>query len=289
MQPTRARATEAIKALKGTRKAGRRRRGRWLSRLLSLHGLLGYIFLYLPIVVLVVFSFNASRHAVAWRGFTLDWYAALFANKQVGAALVNSLIVAATSTVVSTVLGTMVALGMERYEFPGKLPFDALLYLPIVIPDIAMAVMLLLFFVLSRMGLGLVTIVISHIAFNISFVAVVVRARLAFFDVSLEEAAQDLYANEWQTLRRVTLPLIMPGVLAGGLLAFTLSIDDFVITFFTAGPGSTTLPLRIYGMVKLGVTPEINALSSMMLLASMVLVLLSLVLRKGGGEGIELA
>jgi len=266
----------------------RRRRGRWLSRLLSLHGVLGYIFLYLPIVVLVIFSFNASRHSVAWRGFTLKWYAELFSDQQVGASLVKSLIVATSSAVVSTILGTMVALGMERYEFPGKLPFDALLYLPIIIPDIAMAVMLLLFFVMSKIQLGLVTIVLAHVAFNISFVAVVVRARLAFFDISLEEAAQDLYANEWETLRRVTLPLIMPGVLAGGLLAFTLSIDDFVITFFTAGPGSTTLPLRIYGMVKLGVTPEINALSSMMLLASMALVVLSLLLRKEGGQGIEL-
>jgi spermidine/putrescine transport system permease protein len=147
-----------------------------------------------------------------------------------------------------------------------------------------MAVMLLLFFVLVSARLGLITIIISHIAFNISFVAVVVRARLAYFDVTLEEAAQDLYANEWQTLRRVTLPLIMPGILGGALLAFTLSIDDFVITFFTAGPGSTTLPLRIYSMVKLGVTPEINALSSMMLLFSMVLVFASLLLQRGGGQ-----
>ena len=266
--------------------SGTRKRGRWLYRLLSLHGILGYAFLYLPIVILVIFSFNVSRHSVAWRGFTLGWYRELFQDELVGAALVKSLIVATSSAAVSTILGTMVALGMERYDFPGKLPFDALLYLPIIIPDIAMAVMLLMFFVLSKIQLGLVTIIISHVAFNISFVAVVVRARLAFFDISLEEAAQDLYANEWQTMRRVTLPLIMPGVLAGGLLAFTLSIDDFVITFFTAGPGSTTLPLRIYGMVKLGVTPEINALSSLMLVASMILVMTSLLLRKGGGQGI---
>ena len=151
-----------------------------------------------------------------------------------------------------------------------------------------MAVMLLLFFVLGHARLGIVTIVISHVAFNISFVAVVVRARLAYFDISLEEAAQDLYANEWQTFRRVTLPLIMPGILGGALLAFTLSIDDFVITFFTSGPGSTTLPLRIYSMVKLGVTPEINALSSIMLVASMGLVMLSLLLRKGGGGEIDI-
>ena len=273
----------------GTIEAGKRRRGRWLSRLLTVHGIVGYVFLYFPIIILVVFSFNASRYASgAWRGFSLEWYATLFSNEAIGVALKNTLVVAGVSTFVSTVFGTMVALAMERYRFRGKLAFDALLYLPIIIPDIAMAVMLLLFFVLGRARLSLVTIIISHVAFNISFVAVVVRARLAYFDISLEEAAQDLYANEWQTFRRVTLPLIMPGILGGALLAFTLSIDDFVITFFTSGPGSTTLPLRIYSMVKLGVTPEINALSSVMLLVSMGLVLLSFLLQKGGGQGIEI-
>lgn len=266
-----------------------KRRGLWLSRLLAVHGIAGYVFLYLPIVILVIYSFNASRYAGGtWRGFSLEWYKSLFADEAIGAALRNSLTVAGLSTLVSTVFGTMVALAMERYSFRGKLAFDAVLYLPIIIPDIAMAVMLLLFFVLAHSQLGLVTIIISHIAFNISFVAVVVRARLAFFDVALEEAAQDLYANEWQTFRWVTLPLIMPGILGGALLAFTLSIDDFVITFFTSGPGSTTLPLRIYSMVKLGVTPEINALSSMMLLLSMALVFLSFMLQRGGGRTVEI-
>ncbi|MCR4408046.1 MAG: ABC transporter permease [Anaerolineae bacterium] len=274
--------------MKGTG-VGKRRRGRWLGRLLTAHGLGGYLFLYLPIFILIVFSFNDSRYAAAWRGFTTRWYATLFADESLGMALRNSLIVAGTSTLISTVFGTMVALAMERYNFWGKLAFDALLYLPIIIPDIAMAVMLLLFFVLTRVHLGTMTIIVSHVAFNISFVAVVVRARLAYFDITLEEAAQDLYANEWQTFRRVTLPLIMPGILGGALLAFTLSLDDFVITFFTAGPGSSTLPLRIYSMVKLGVTPEINALSSMMLIVSMMLVMLSLFLQRGGGKGIKIA
>ena len=203
-------------------------------------------------------------------------------------ALRNSLYVAFSSTLISTVFGTMVALAMERYKFKGQLAFDALLYLPIIIPDIAMAVMLLLFFVLIKIPLGRSTIIISHVAFNISFVAVVVRARLAQFDMTLEEAAQDLYANNWQTFRQVTLPLIMPGILGGALLAFTLSLDDFVITFFTSGPGSTTLPLRIYSMVKLGVTPEINALSSIMLFASFILVFLSFILQRGGDGKIDL-
>lgn len=250
---------------------------------LNLHGIFSYIFLYAPILLLVVFSFNDSRFAAAaWKGFTFRWYLDLFTDRAIGTALRNSLYIAVVSTLISAVFGTMVSLAMERYRFKGKLAFDALLYLPIIIPDIAMAVMLLMFFVLIKMPLGRLTIIVSHVAFNISFVSVVVRARLAQFDRSLEEAAQDLYADRWQTFRRVTLPLIMPGILGGSLLAFTLSLDDFVITFFTSGPGSTTLPLKIYSMVKLGVTPEINALSSIMLLGSVILVLLSELLQKGG-------
>ena len=259
------------------------------KRTLALHGILSYVFLYAPILILVVFSFNASRFVSGtWSGFTLDWYRELFSDSALGLALRNSLYIAFTSTLVSTVFGTMVALAMERYRFRGKLAFDALLYLPIIIPDIAMAVMLLLFFVLTKIPLGKTTIIISHIAFNISFVAVVVRARLAQFDRSLEEAAQDLYANHWDTFRLVTLPLIMPGILGGALLAFTLSLDDFVITFFTSGPGSTTLPLRIYSLVKLGVTPEINALSSIMFLVSFALVFLSFSIQKGGDGKVEM-
>ena len=258
------------------------------KRAMTIHGILSYAFLYAPILILVVFSFNSSKFVTAtWSGFTLKWYKELFSDAALGMALRNSLYIAVIGTLVSTVFGTMVALAMERYKFRGKLAFDALLYLPIIIPDIAMAVMLLLFFVMTKIPLGKTTIIISHIAFNISFVAVVVRARLAQFDRSLEEAAQDLYANNWETFRRVTLPLIMPGILGGALLAFTLSLDDFVITFFTSGPGSTTLPLRIYSMVKLGVTPEINALSSIMILISFLLVFLSFRMQKGGDGKID--
>jgi spermidine/putrescine transport system permease protein len=265
------------------------RLGRWIGRMITAGGIFGYIFLYAPIVILVVFSFNSSRFVSSWESFSFRWYRVLFEDAAMGTALRNSLIVAFSSTAISTVFGTMVALAMERYRFFGKTAFDALLYLPIIIPDIAMAVMLLLFFVMSRMGLSLMTIIIAHVAFNISFVAVVVRARLVGFDRSLEEAAQDLGANELQTFWHVTLPLLMPGILGGALLAFTLSLDDFVITFFTAGVGATTLPLRIYSMVKLGITPEINAISSLLLLASMTLVMLSLILqRKGGGSPAEI-
>jgi spermidine/putrescine transport system permease protein len=258
------------------------------SKVLTLHGIISYIFLYAPIVLLIIFSFNNSRFVSAsWKGFTFQWYLELFSNEAIGASLKNSLIISLTSTFISVIFGTMVSLAMERYTFRGKLAFDSLLYLPVIIPDIAMAVMLLLFFVLVKMPLGRYTVIISHIAFNISFVAIVVRARLAQFDTSLEEAAQDLYANNWQTFRLVTLPLLMPGILGGALLAFTLSLDDFVITFFTSGPGATTLPLRIYSMVKLGVTPEINALSSVMLLASLSLVLLSFFMQRGGDGKID--
>jgi spermidine/putrescine transport system permease protein len=260
------------------------------GRLLSLNAVLSYVFLYAPIVILVIFSFNASRLNATWQGFTLEWYAVLLRDEMIHKAFENSMIVAITSTVISTVLGTMTALVMERFRFKLRTTFDAVLYLPIIIPDIVMAVSLLLFFVSVfrvlgnllgvQWGLGLGTIIIAHVAFNISFVTVVVRTRLADFDRTLEEAAQDLGANEWQTFRRVTLPLIMPGIIGGGLLAFTLSIDDFVITFFTAGVGSTTLPIRIYGMIKRSITPEINAISSLMLLASIGLVFLSLFVQR---------
>ena len=277
-----------------TRASGVARHGNWLGRLVKAaitgSGILGYVFLYAPILILVVFSFNSSRFVTAWGGFGFRWYRELFQNEAMAVALRNSLIVAVASTLISTVFGTMVALVMERHQFFGKMAFDALLYLPIIIPDIAMAVMLLLFFVMASIKLSIFTIIISHVAFNISFVAIVVRARLVGFDRSLEEAAQDLGANELQTFWHVTLPLLMPGILAGALLAFTLSLDDFVITFFTAGVGSTTLPLRIYSMVKLGITPEINAISTLLLLVSMSLVLVSLFLqRKGGGSPADLA
>ena len=280
-------------AARNGRAVGVARRGTFLGRLVRLgigsSGILGYVFLYAPIVILIIFSFNSSRFVSTWEGFSLRWYGELFRDAAMMAALKNSLIVAVVSTLISTLFGTMAALVMERYQFGGKLAMDALLYLPIIIPEIAMAVMLLLFFVLARVNLSLGTVIIAHVAFNISFVTVVVRARLVGFDRRLEEAAQDLGANELQTFWHVTLPLLMPGILGGALLAFTLSLDDFVVTFFTAGVGATTLPLRIYSMVKLGITPEINAISTILVLASMTLLFLSVFLqRKGGGSAADI-
>lgn len=224
-----------------------------------------FLFLYLPIAILVVYSFNASRVQSVWTGFTFDWYRQLFDDFAIWAATSNSLIVGVVSAVLSTVIGTMAAFALHRYSFRGKAAFEAFLQIPIVIPEIVMGVSLLAFFVLVKIPLGLHTVTIAHVAFNIAFVTVVVRARLHSFDFTLEEAAMDLGANRLQTFFRVTLPLIAPGVAAGFLIALTLSLDDFIISFFTSGAGSTTLPVQVYSMMRFGVTPKVNALSTLIL------------------------
>jgi spermidine/putrescine transport system permease protein len=252
---------------------------------LGAHSLLSFIFLYAPIVVLVVFSFTRDSFGVRWTGFTFDWYGRLLEDERLIGAAINTLIVATISTIVSSILGTMVAMAMERYRFRGRNGVDALFYLPIVIPEIVMALALLAFFAFSfdllqgltgqRMNMSLTTVTISHIAFSISFVVIVVRASLKGFDRRLEEAAQDLGANEMQTFRRITFPWILPGIIGGALLAFTISLDDFIISFFTAGPGTSLLPIEVYGQVKRSITPKINAISTIMLMISMTLVFLS--------------
>lgn len=274
---------------------------RWQRRLssstLNFYGVLGYLFLYIPIIIVVIFSFNDSRSTAQWAGFTTHWYVDMITDNQIIISLWNSLFVAIVSTVVSTIIGTLAAMAMERYRFRGQLGMDAMLYLPVIIPDIAMAIMLLIFFNLSGIGFDVwdvnifgvhlavpYSVIIGHVAFNISFVTIVVRARLAQMDQTLEEAAQDLYADTWETFRRVTLPMMMPGILGGALLAFTLSLDDFAITFFTSGAGFNTLPVRVFGMIKKGVTPKINAISTLMLAMSLILITFSLISRKRGGE-----
>ncbi|NPA90250.1 MAG: ABC transporter permease [Chloroflexi bacterium] len=253
----------------------------WGEQLLHLNAYLLLLFLYIPIVILVVYSFNASKRGAVWTGLTLHWYNVLFHDRAIGKAMEVTLWVGFWSTLISTIFGTLAALALERFpRFRGRLPFDAVLYLPIIIPDIVMAISTLLFFVVLGMPLSRYTILIAHVAFNISYVAVVVRARLADMDATLEEAAMDLGADEWRTFRFITLPLLMPGIVAGALMAFTLSLDDFVITFFVSGPGSTTLPVRVYSMIRLGVTPEVNAISALMLMGSISLLLLSLALQR---------
>lgn len=225
-------------------------------------------FFYLPIGVLVVNSFNAARFGGEWRGFTFDWYRRLAHSPEIWHALGNTLAIAAAATAGSTILGTTAAFALDRWNSRLQDAHYLLIYAPLVIPEILMGISLLLFFVALKVDLGYGTIVIAHVTFCVSYVAMVVLGRLQDFDWSLVEAAQDLGANPWTTARRVVLPLLAPGIAAGALLAFTLSVDDFVITFFVAGPGTTTLPLRIYSMIKHGSPPLINALSTLLLAAT---------------------
>lgn len=237
--------------------------------------------LHLPVVVLMAFSFNASRFSMEWSGFTLDWYARLLERGDILEALRASLVVALASTALATALGTLIALALARHAFPGRRVYQGLLYLPIVTPEIVVGISLLVLFAAAGVQLGLGTITIAHVAFNISFVAVVVLARLQGMGRDLEEAAMDLGARPWTTFFRITLPQILPGVVAGALLAFTMSFDDFVITFFVAGVGSTTLPLLVYSMVRRGVEPTINAISTIILVVTTVAILVAYRLREG--------
>ncbi len=268
-----------------------------------------YFFLYAPILGLILYSFNASRTNVTFEGFIpaysgrvvmdgslvksspcgpFHWYCDLAKNNDVAEAAGNTLTIAFTATIIATVIGTMSALALQRYNFKMK-PFSQLsLYIPIVIPEIVMGIGILTLFSQlfgwvnqslnlvgdARLSLGMVTITVSHIAFMVPFVTLVVQARLQGFDKSYEEAAMDLGANEWTTFRRVTLPMILPGIMSGALLAFTLSLDDFVITFFTNGPGSTTLPIYVYGLLRRTITPQVNALSTVWILIVFVAILL---------------
>lgn len=247
---------------------------------LRIFSYLVYLYIYLPILILVIFSFNTQKMNIRWEGFTLKWYEVLFNDSNVILATRNTLIIAFVATFVATVVGTLAALALQRYRFPGYTMTETVLYIPVIIPEVVMGISLLAFFALINLQLGLTTITLSHIAFNIPFVTLVVRARLHGFDKSIEEAAMDLGANEWITFWRVTLPTIMPGVLSGAMLAFTLSLDDYVITYFTAGPGATTLPLRVFSMVRFAVTPEVNALSTLWVLTVFIILLTSQIIQK---------
>ena len=230
-----------------------------------------YAFLYVPLAIVVLFSFNDSKLNAEWVGFTWSWYHALFADDAMLVAARNSLFIAVTASIGATVLGTMAGIAMHRYR-PRLLPFMVLT--PVAMPEILLGVSLLVFFisVFGEQSLSLGTVIIAHITFCIGFVAIIVRARLAGMDESIFEAARDLGATPWQTFRLVTLPLIMPGVIAGTLMSFTLSIDDFVITFFTTGAGVSTLPLQIYTMIKVAVTPEVNAVSTLLMALTLTMI-----------------
>jgi spermidine/putrescine transport system permease protein len=243
------------------------RRGPWLWAA----ALAAYAFLYLPLAIVVAYSFNDSRLNAEWVGFTWHWYQVLLHDEDMLIAAGNSLFIALVSSLTSTILGTMAGIAIHRYDF--KL-LNFMVLTPVAMPEILLGVSLLLFFIqVLNLTLGMLSIVLAHITFSIGFVAIVVRVALAALDESIFEAARDLGASPWQTFRHVTFPLILPGVIAGGLMAFTLSIDDFVITFFTAGVGVQTLPLRIYSMIKIAVTPEVNAVSTLLMLLTLTLIL----------------
>jgi len=261
---------------------------------LLLHGFLFFLFIYLPIILIAAYSFNSNPiNMMVWKDFTFDWYRTIFgfsaaitedtmyveSTSQLISAIQNSLIVATTTTTIAVVMGTATALAVHKFRFRLQKFYQGLMFLPMIMPDIVLGIALLIFFVGFGIRLSVVTIIIGHCTFLISYVFIIVSARLSGMDNTLEEASADLGANEWVTFRKVTLPLIMPGVIGGALLAFIISMDDLVITYFIAGVDSTTLPVFIYGMVRRGVKPEINAIATLMLLFSIVVASLGLYFR----------
>ena len=246
------------------------------NRLLGAYSTLVYAFLFAPIVVLIVFSFNDARRSIVWRGFTTEWYPRLFENEELLDALFVTLRVAGTAVLVATVLGTLLGLALARLRFRGRGATETLLLLPMVTPEIVLGLSLLLFFLqLFDARGGFAQLSIAHITFCLSYVAITVRARAANMDPHLEEAARDLGASAWGAFRHVTLPLVAPAVAAGAMLAFALSFDDYVVTTFNSGVGTSTLPLYIYGRIKFGITPEINAISTVIVATTAVVILVA--------------
>lgn len=253
-----------------------RERKRSLGRKLGrLYDFLIYLFLYLPIAVVVLFSFNTSKRNIEFESFTLSWYSKLFENDSLLQAYGNTLIVGLISTLIATIIGTMASYGLSKYRFKGKGIIDTLLYVPVVIPEIVLGISLLAIFNISQIPMGLISLTIAHATFCIPFVVFTVNARFAGFDKSVEEAAMDLGAGRVKTFITVTLPIILPGVIAGAFLSFTLSIDDIIISFFTTGPGSNTFPLKIMELTKTGVTPDVYALSTIVLVITMIVAVMS--------------
>ncbi len=240
-----------------------------------LYACLMYLFLFLPIFVVFAFSFNSSSRNIVFEEFTLEWYVKMFDNKQLMDSFFNTIIVAVSSTLISVVIGTLCAVGLYKFEFKLKKLVSSALYIPIMIPELVFAIAMLVFFSSINVEMSMFTLIVSHVTFSMPFVVITVRSRMAGFDKSIEEAAKDLGANELHTFFRVTLPMIMPGVISGGMLALTLSLDDVVVSYFTSGPESTTMPLKILGMVKKGISPDVNALSTLMILGTVGILVLS--------------
>ena len=252
------------------------------KKALALQTGLVYLFLYVPIAVMIALSFNDSRTAIVWQGFTTKWYGTLFTGEaiarvdpnQAWIALQNSVYIAIVTVIVSVIFGTMLALALDRYVFPGRNLLQGVVYMPLIIPSIVMGISLLLFFNIVGIEQGVNTAIIGHIAFDISYVTVIVLARLQSFDRTLEEAAQDLGASELETFRWVTMPLIKPGIIAGALLGFAMSFDDFVVTFFIIG-NQNTLPIFFFGMVRQGISPGVNVIATLILVGTLLIIALA--------------
>jgi len=237
---------------------------------LRIFTIIGALFMMLPLIILVFYSFNSSKSIVAWEGFSLKWYADIFKNQSLWLSLKNSLVIALISTAITTVLATMGALLIGKYNFRGRALFQNLLYVPVILPEIIFGVSLLALFIMIDFPLGIISIICAHITFSFPFATLVILSKVHSLPPSLEEASLDLGAGKWETFRKIILPFIMPGVVSGALFSFTLSIDDFIVTFFTAGAGASTLPLKIYSMIKYGLTPSINAISTVIIVFTVV-------------------
>jgi spermidine/putrescine transport system permease protein len=249
-------------------------------RLLSLGCFLLFVFMYAPLLVVIVYSLTPTEYGVGWEGFTLKWYQAVLANENIKAALKVSLMVAIPTVLIATAIGTITAFTLYRYKFFGRALYQGVLYIPLIMPDLVIGVALLLFYTFIKLELGIFTILLAHISFSIPLTTLVIIARMQRIDRSLEDAAMDLGADEWTTMRKVTLPLLKPGILAAALLAFPWSFNDFVITFFVSGVGSSTLPIRVFSMIRLGVSPVINALGTLIVVIPLILVVIGLLLER---------
>ena len=249
-------------------------------RLLSLGCFLLFVFMYAPLLVVIVYSLTPTEYGVSWEGFTLKWYQAVLANENIMAALKVSLMVAIPTVLIATAIGTITAFTLYRYKFFGRALYQGVLYIPLIMPDLVIGVALLLFYTFIKLELGVFTILLAHISFSIPLTTLVIIARMQRIDRSLEDAAMDLGADEWTTMRKVTLPLLKPGILAAALLAFPWSFNDFVITFFVSGVGSSTLPIRVFSMIRLGVSPVINALGTLIVVIPLILVVIGLLLER---------
>jgi len=249
-------------------------------RLLSLGCFLLFVFMYAPLLVVIVYSLTPTEYGVSWEGFTLKWYQAVLANENIKAALKVSLMVAIPTVLISTAIGTITAFTLYRSKFFGRALYQGILYIPLIMPDLVIGVSLLLLYTFLKLELGVFTILLAHISFSIPLTTLVIIARMQRIDRSLEDAAMDLGADEWTTMRKVTLPLLKPGILAAALLTFPWSFNDFVITFFVSGVGSSTLPIRVFSMIRLGVSPVINALGTLIVVIPLILVVIGLLLEK---------